>query len=371
VWRDRRKWLLIVGVTLAGLVKARFAWIPVWYLTLAVAAPAVAWWAARQRGAPAGKRWATVVVAATVTVALLPVPWLVADGGSAPGNAWRLDGRLTIEGHTIDAEGQWYWLTVGRPPTVAEVVWATVSGSPTSKITTMASGPLRQRARWSEPAAAVVGLARGGWPVGTRVEAHVRGPADERMPEAVVIVALDEREFRSPSEWSDAVDELDAGPHEFTTDDGTRYRFDGPALPYRGVETVVVPTRHVDVFVGGRLARTPLGRWYRNLSTGSSHGLMVALMAYTFASGEELGRGLAIAGTGTIRPDGTVGRIKGLGAKARAARDIGADILLFPLEQRDDLAGFDAGGMQLIGVSTIDAAIGALRAEQASHRAVS
>jgi PDZ domain-containing protein len=90
---------------------------------------------------------------------------------------------------------------------------------------------------------------------------------------------------------------------------------------------------------------------------------MVALVAYTHASGEEIGRGLTIAGTGTINPRGEVGRIRGLVAKAGAARDTGADVLLFPAGQQDELAGFDAGGMTLLPVATIDEAISSLRAQ--------
>jgi PDZ domain-containing protein len=92
---------------------------------------------------------------------------------------------------------------------------------------------------------------------------------------------------------------------------------------------------------------------------------MVALVAYTYASGDQIGRGLAVAGTGTIRSNGEVGSIRGLVAKAGAARDAGADVLLFPAAQQNELTGFDAGRMVLLPVSTIDEAIAALRARYA------
>jgi PDZ domain-containing protein len=87
---------------------------------------------------------------------------------------------------------------------------------------------------------------------------------------------------------------------------------------------------------------------------------MVALVTYADASGDDLGRGRTIAGTGTIRSDGTVGRILGVRAKATAARAVGADVLLFPAQLADQLAGFDARGMQLLPVRTLDEAIVAL-----------
>jgi hypothetical protein len=43
-----------------------------------------------------------------VFVALLPVPWLVARTPNPPGMAWRVDGRLQLNGETIDPPGAWY-----------------------------------------------------------------------------------------------------------------------------------------------------------------------------------------------------------------------------------------------------------------------
>ncbi|HWL41378.1 MAG TPA: hypothetical protein VNQ73_00440 [Ilumatobacter sp.] len=357
---ERRRWLLIAGVVAAAVVKARFGWVPVWYLALVVAVPAVGWWAARRCAARAALRWTTVGVAAVVTVALFPVPWMVAADGSAPGNAWRLDGRVTIEGRMVDPEGDWYWLTAGRPPTVAEVAWSKVAGAP-SDVTpsTMRAGPLRQRSRWSEPAAAAVGLARGGWEIGTQWEAHVSRPTVAGLPATAVVVALNGQPLANA-----AFDGLGAS-NTFTTAAGQTFGFSGPDLPYEVVDTVVAPTRHVDVVVGGWLARTPVGGWWRNLATGSSHGLMVALVAYTHASGDELGRGLTVAGTGSMRPDGSVGRIGGLRAKATAAREAGADVLLYPAAQQGELEGFANAAMELVPVVTLDDAIAALQARHA------
>jgi PDZ domain-containing protein len=88
---------------------------------------------------------------------------------------------------------------------------------------------------------------------------------------------------------------------------------------------------------------------------------MVALVSYAHASGEDLARGRAVAGTGRIRGDGVVGRIGGLWAKATAARDVGADVLLFPALQAEDLDGFDPGPMRLVPVVSLTEAVAALR----------
>ena len=76
--------------------------------------------------------------------------------------------------------------------------------------------------------------------------------------------------------------------------------------------------------------------------------------------GRDLARGRSIAGTGGIRGDGSVDRIGGLRAKAAAARDAGADVLLYPAEQSRVLDGFAAGSMRLLPVASLDDAITAL-----------
>lgn len=115
----------------------------------------------------------------------------------------------------------------------------------------------------------------------------------------------------------------------------------------------------VDAVIGGH---GPPYSWFRSLSMGSSHGLMVALVTYTAASGEDLAGGRHVAGTGKLDQDGLVGRIGGLVAKARGAQRAGADVLLVPAEQRELLDGVDLGDVHVLGVTTLDDAIVQLRA---------
>jgi PDZ domain-containing protein len=122
----------------------------------------------------------------------------------------------------------------------------------------------------------------------------------------------------------------------------------------------VPETGTVDAAIGAPwLGKLPVS-WYRNLSLGPSHGLMVALVSYVDASGNDLAAGRTVAGTGGIAADGEVHRIGGLVAKAEAARQVGADVLLFPASQQTELSGFDPGGMQLLPVWTVSGAIAAL-----------
>jgi hypothetical protein len=118
----------------------------------------------------------------------------------------------------------------------------------------------------------------------------------------------------------------------------------------------------VDAAIGGPFARTLPVAWYRNLSLGTSHGLMVALVSYADESGDDLAAGRSIAGTGGINGDGTVRSIGDLPAKALAARQVGADVLLFPASQRGQLTGFDPGAMRLVPVTTLGEAVTELAA---------
>jgi hypothetical protein len=205
-----------------------------------------------------------------------------------PGTAWRLDGRLVLDGRIVDPPGTWYWLTAGRPPVVAEVVRSWLGVGPT--IRDLHDGRVARRPAIVEPAAASVGLRLAG-----------------RAAEADAVTAA----------------------------------------------------------IGGPYARTLPVTWYRNLSLGTSHGLMVALVSYVDSSGDDLAHGRAVAGTGGINSDGSVRPIGDLPAKAEAARRVGADVLLFPAVQGGELAGFDRGAMRLVPVSSLAEAVAALTAPPA------
>ena len=61
---------------------------------------------------------------------------------------------------------------------------------------------------------------------------------------------------------------------------------------------------------------------------GPSAGFMFSLEIYNQLTKEDLTKGYKIAGTGTISPDGTVGRIGGIEQKIVAADKAGAEIFL-------------------------------------------
>lgn len=63
---------------------------------------------------------------------------------------------------------------------------------------------------------------------------------------------------------------------------------------------------------------------------GPSAGLMFSLEIYNQLVKQDITKGYKIAGTGTISPDGTVGRIGGIAYKVVAAEKAGADIFFAP-----------------------------------------
>ena len=291
-------------------------------------------------------------------VTLLPVPWMRVPPDHAPGTAWRLDGRLVIDGVVIDPPGDWYWLTAGRPPIVAEVVRGRLIDNDDAAMN-MLGGRRANRPAVVEPAAAAAGLRRAGWPVDMGITVEASEPLSGDVPTRVVVSTVNGHTVSTRTAWDAATAAL-GERNTFTDAYGTSYEFAGHELPYRRVDVIDIPRGDLDVAIGGRLARTIAGAWVRQLSLGSSHGLIVALVSYAHASGDDLAAGRTIAATGKIRSDGRVGSIGGLETKAAAARDVGADVLVFPAGQRALLERFDPGAMRLCPVKSLDEAIEAL-----------
>lgn len=324
----------------------------------------------RGRGSRRARRRRGVIPAIVVLVVLLlPVPWLHVVGDDPMSHAWRLDGRLVVEDQAIDPPGKWSWLAVGRPPLVVEVLRDRVLGSD-APMHDLRAQPTMRRPALNEPAAAAVGLRHAGHdlPLGLLVEA--RDPVLAGYPEVAVIAELEGVVLDDRAAW----DQVSAGWNptsnavprhtvtrtdqvEFRLPDGRSYTAPGPGLPYRQIHTLDVAPSGLEAGTFGKLAQMLPVDWFRNLALGSSHGSMVALTTYAHASGHDLAQGRHIAGTGGIRGDGEVTRIGGLPAKARAARRAGADVMIFPASQANELEDFDARGMTLLPVETLDDAI--------------
>ena len=67
-----------------------------------------------------------------------------------------------------------------------------------------------------------------------------------------------------------------------------------------------------------------------------------------------------VAGTGTIKPDGEVGKIGGIAHKMSAAHDAGATVFLVPAGNCYEANSDKVPGLQLIKVDTLGGAVDAL-----------
>jgi hypothetical protein len=304
---------------------------------------------------------------------LLPVPWLHVVSDDPLGTAWRLDGRLEVEGETIDPPGRWTWLAVGRPQLVVEVVRDRLVGADQTAAN-LRDGPAGRRPSMSEPAAAAIGLRQAGQDVAVGVTVEVRRPLLDGYPETGFLDTVDGTPLADRQTWeaiagswsgeegsaqaADAAREGSRPGLTFRFRNGQRYSAPGPGLPY--TQVLAYPSAPEGFEAGIRFAIQRLlpDGWFRDLSLGSSHALMVALSTYAHASGVDLAQGRHIAGTGGLLGDGTVTRIGGLPSKARAANRAGADILLVPATQAQEVATMRLEGTHVVPVASLEDAIG-------------
>jgi len=98
---------------------------------------------------------------------------------------------------------------------------------------------------------------------------------------------------------------------------------------------------------------------------GPSAGLMFALGIMDKVGTVDLTKGMFIAGTGTIDPDGTVGPIGGIALKMIAARHKGASVFLAPAGNCGDVRGATPKGLEVVKIDTLHSAVQDLLALQA------
>jgi len=94
---------------------------------------------------------------------------------------------------------------------------------------------------------------------------------------------------------------------------------------------------------------------------GSSAGMMLTLGVYNSLSPEDITGGRRIAGTGTINPEGDVGRIGGIKQKTIAAIGVGASHMLVPDGDFDQAFETADGKIEVVAITTIDEALEFLR----------
>ena len=101
---------------------------------------------------------------------------------------------------------------------------------------------------------------------------------------------------------------------------------------------------------------------------GPSAGLMFSLAVIDKLTTGNLAGPTFVAGTGTIKPDGEVGRIGGIVHKMSAARDAGATVFLVPAENCYEANSDKVPGLQLVKVENLGGAVDALHAVSSGGR---
>lgn len=184
-------------------------------------------------------------------------------------------------------------------------------------------------------------------------------PAGSVFEPRDAILSIDGVPIGSPSDVVDAVQAQPIGT-SFTFEverQGEKVEFDvesaenpdNPGKPYLGVTVGVYITPDFDI----DFTLQDVG--------GPSAGLMFATGIIDKLTPEDLTGGGYVAGTGTIKPDGTVGPIGGIRQKLTGARDAGAELFVMPERHCAEAQGHIPDGLQVVPVATLDEAITAIR----------
>lgn len=94
---------------------------------------------------------------------------------------------------------------------------------------------------------------------------------------------------------------------------------------------------------------------------GPSAGLMLSLGIIDKLSPESINGGRLVAGTGTIDPEGKVGKIGGIAQKMASARKGGAQLFLAPADNCADVGAAGPQGLNVAKVETLTEAVDVLR----------
>jgi PDZ domain-containing protein len=124
---------------------------------------------------------------------------------------------------------------------------------------------------------------------------------------------------------------------------------DDPTIPYIGIA--------VGTFYS---AEFPIDFTLSDVG-GPSAGLMFATGIVDKLTPENLTAGKHIAGTGTIKPDGTVGPIGGIRQKMAGARNAGAELFVMPKVHCDEARDHIPDGLTVVPVETLTNAVDAIK----------
>ncbi len=189
------------------------------------------------------------------------------------------------------------------------------------------------------------------------------GPVDDLFEVGEVIVAIDDSPITSFQSLRDFLDAAQPGEtavvtlehSEHLTSREVEITFgvhpDGIPGGFIGIGDVMVRSHDIDLPFELAIDSGNIG--------GPSAGLAFTLTLLDLLTDGELTGGNRVAVTGTISPGGDVGNVGGVGQKAAAASEAGADLFIVPMESLE-VAEQHSHGMPIVGVTTLEEALAAL-----------
>jgi PDZ domain-containing protein len=348
----------------------------------------------RQRHVPSSvvsRRGATLVVSGVLlaglvaVAALLPVPYVL----FAPGPLTDVLGEgddgpiISVEGaETFPTSGSLELTTVGVTPAggrvdlvTAMLAWIDPDRAVVPRDVVYPGDPTTEEARErnavvfssSQDLASVAALRELGYDVPVEADQVIvrdvlEGAAAEGTLESGdEIVTVGGEPIETPAEVVDGVTAVEPGetvPMQVLRD-GRRLDLDVPTSESQFSEGqaaigIIVGQAwdlpvDIEIDVPGRIG-------------GSSAGLVFSLAIVDTLTPGELLDDAAVAGTGEINPDGTVGAISGIQQKIAAARDAGVTLFLAPSANCSSVSSSEPGEMRVVPVDSLDEAVDVLNA---------
>jgi PDZ domain-containing protein len=223
----------------------------------------------------------------------------------------------------------------------------------------------------NELAAAVAmgkaGLGTGVTTEGVRIAAIVKdSPAEGRLQAGDIIKQLNEHQVASVAELTGYMGQhikpgntvslaVERGVQRLTIEVPTIASSEEASRPVFGIS--VQNELHLDV-----PRKIDYKRYMAHIG-GPSHGAMLTLAIIDQLTPGGVTNGWRVAGTGTIEPDGAIGRIGGIKQKAYAVSRTDADVFFVPASQEEE-ARAGAPQLRIVGVQTIDDVLAWLASHQ-------
>lgn len=326
-------------------------------------------------------RWAifgVFVLALGLVAVFVPIPIFYAY---LPGPVRDVEKLVEVSGvDTYSSEGQLYLTTVSVDIEVTFADWVTYLVDPDSVVvmkeqvtggSSFEDLEARQieEMKGSKQNAEEVVFSRLGIATptgnGARVEATLEGsPADGKLQEGDVILAIDEIEIQTTCDVDSAMDSHSPGERITIT-----VRREG-SVEMVTLEAGSSPTDAQAGFLG--IAMSDVGYRFDSGArvefetgniAGPSAGLMFSLALYDRLTPDDLTGGRAIAGTGEIACGGGVGPIGGIEQKVAGAEQEGADVFLAPAANFE-AAQAAADEIEVVRISNFSQAVEYLEGDQ-------